>query len=197
MRPGQDTKPGLIIDDRWNLGGFIDTILFNRLTKKMVAAWVLRGGAHYQSPEDAYIGHLAALINHGSASDGDIFAYRFQKYHLGPTIGSRTWAGVRGLYRPFTLLDGGQQIVSEIAMYGTDSKWVVENIGVKPSIPVHVNPGLLARHNRDTQIETAVRVLMKEIKSHPVAVPPAPPWTPAFPDQPTYPQCPVSSGTCQ
>ncbi len=194
---GQITKPGLIIDDRWNLGGFIDTILFDQLTKKMVAAWVRRDGVTQQSPSDAYIGHLAALINHGSASDGDIFAYRFQKYHLGPTIGSRTWGGVRGLYAPFTLLDGGQQIVSEVAMYGTDSRWVVENIGVVPSIPVHVNPGLLAREHRDTQIETAVHVLLKEIASHPVAVPPAPAWMPAFPKQPTYPPCPVTAGTCQ
>ena len=194
---GQITKPGLIIDDRWNLGGFIDTILFDRLTKKMVAAWVRRDGVPQQSPSDAYIGHLAALINHGSASDGDIFAYRFQKYHLGPTIGSRTWGGVRGLFTPFTLLDGGQQIISEIAMYATNSKWVVENIGVVPSIPVHVSPGLLARHHIDTQIETAVHVLLKEIARHPVAVPPPPPWIPAFPKQPTYPPCPVSGGTCQ
>lgn len=194
---GQVTKPGLIIDDRWNLGGFIDTILFDRLNKHMVAAWVRRNGVPQQSPSDAYLGHLAALINHGSASDGDIFAYRFQKYHLGPTIGSRTWGGVRGLYSPFTLLDGGHQIVSEIAMYGTDSKWVVENIGVSPSIPVHVDPGLLAREHRDTQIETAVRVLMQQIAREPVAVPPPPPWMPAFPQQPSYPPCPVSRGTCQ
>ena len=194
---GQITKPGLIIDDRWNLGGFIDTILFDRLTQKMVAAWVRRDGVPQQSPSDAYIGHLAALINHGSASDGDIFAYRFQKYHLGPTIGSRTWGGVRGYDNVFTLLDGGTQVVSEVAMYGTNSKWVVENIGVVPSIPVHVNPGLLARHHVDTQIETAVHVLLKEIARHPVAVPPPPPWIPAFPKQPTYPPCPVSHGTCQ
>ena len=193
----QINKPGMIIDDRWNLGGFIDTILFNRLTQKMVAAWVRRNGIVQQSPTDAYIGHLAALINHGSASDGDIFAYRFQKYHLGPTIGSRTWAGVRGLYTPFTLLDGAQQIVSEIAMYGTNSKWVVENIGVVPSIPVHVNPGLLARDHIDTQIETAVHVLLRQIARHPVHVPPAPPWIPAFPKQPPYPACPVTTGTCQ
>jgi tricorn protease len=194
---GQIDKPGLIIDDRWNLGGFIDTILFERLTKKMVAAWVRRNGVPQQSPTDAYIGHLAALINHGSASDGDIFAYRFQKYHLGPTIGSRTWAGVRGFASPFTLLDGGHQIVSELAMYGTNSRWVVENIGVVPSMPVHADPGLLAREHRDTQIEAAVHVLMKEIARSPVAVPPPPPWTPAFPKQPAYPPCPVSRGTCQ
>ena len=194
---GQFTKPGLIIDDRWNLGGFIDTILFDRLTRRIVAAWVRRNGTTEQSPSDAYLGHLAALINHGSASDGDIFAYRFQQYGLGPTIGSRTWGGVRGYFAPFTLLDGGSEVVSELAMYGLNSKWVVENIGVAPSIPVHVDPGLLARHDRDTQIEAAVAVLLKEIARHPVAVPPPPPWLPAFPQQPTYPPCPVSRGTCQ
>ncbi len=193
----QINKPGMIIDDRWNLGGFIDTILFNQLDQKPVAAWTDRHGAYYQSPADAYIGHMAALINHGSASDGDIFAYRFQQYHLGPTIGSRTWGGVRGYDNTFPLLDGGQQVVSEIAMYGTDSKWVVENIGVVPSIPVHVNPGLLARDNRDTQIETAVDVLLKEIKQHPTEVPPPPAWMPAFPAQPDYPPCPVTHGSCQ
>ena len=194
---GQLNKPGLIIDDRWNLGGFIDTILFNQLTQKMVAAWTNRHGAHNQSPTDAYIGHMAALINAGSASDGDIFAYRFEQYHLGPTIGSRTWAGVRGYDNEFTLLDGGRQVVSEVAMYGTNSKWVVENIGVVPSIPVHVNPGLLAQHDLDSQIETAVRVLLKEIARRPVVVPPPPPWMPAFPKQPAYPPCPVRAGTCQ
>ena len=193
----QLNKPGMIIDDRWNLGGFIDTILFNQLTQKMVAAWTNRHGAHYQSPENAYIGHLAALINHGSASDGDIFAYRFQKYHLGPTIGSRTWGGVRGYDNQFTLLDGGQQVVSEIAMYATVSQWTVENIGVVPSIPVHVNPGLLARRGEDTQLQTAVHVLLKEIQRAPVIVPPRPHWLPAFPTQPTYPTCPSSTGTCQ
>ncbi|NNM62469.1 MAG: hypothetical protein HKM03_09890 [Steroidobacteraceae bacterium] len=193
----QLTKPGLIIDDRWNLGGFIDTILFNQLTQKVVGAWTNRHGAYNQSPQDAYIGHLAALINGGSASDGDIFAYRFQQYHLGPTVGTRTWGGVRGYQAPFHLLDGGTQVVSEVAMYGTDSQWVVENIGVVPSIKRHVDPGLLARAGRDTQIEKAVAVLMREIKRQPTHVPPPPPWMPAFPAQPGYSPCPVAHGSCR
>lgn len=193
----QINKSGLIIDDRWNLGGFIDTILFNQLTQKMAAAWVNRHGFYNQSPNDAYLGHMAALINRGSASDGDIFAYRFQQYHLGPTIGSRTWGGVRGYDNQFTLLDGGQQVVSEIAMYGKDSKWAVENIGVVPSIPVSIDPGLLARHNKDTQIQAAVNVLMKQIAARKAVLPPPPPWHPAFPQQPDYPPCPVGKGTCQ
>lgn len=71
-----------------------------------------------------------------------------------------------------------------------------QDCAVAPSIAVHVNPGLLDRHNRDTQIEMAVDVLLKQIKREPVTVPP-PPWVPAVPKQPSYPPCPVSSGTCQ
>jgi tricorn protease len=128
------------------------------------------------------------LFNRGSASDGDIFAYMFKVDHLGPTIGSRTWAGVRGEDGPFPLLDGVDQIVSDNGMYGLHSQWVVENVGVSPDITVHDEPGDLNR-GHDAQLQTAVNVLMKKIKSAPRSLPPPPPWTPAFPPQPAYPKC--------
>lgn len=190
----QLNKPGLIIDERWNLGGFIDPILFERLTRKMAAMWVIRRGTYQQTPGRAYPGYMAAVINHGSASDGDIFAYMFQHYHLGPTIGTRTWGGVRGYEAPFTLVDGGHLVVSEIAMYGLNSKWVVENIGVNPSIRVP-EPAAAINAGHDPQLDKAVQVLMHKIKTHPKKLPPPPPWMPAFPAQPHYPPCPAAP-TC-
>ncbi|MGH8161853.1 MAG: S41 family peptidase [Gammaproteobacteria bacterium] len=189
----QLTKPGLIIDDRWNLGGFIDPVLFNRLDRKLDAVFVNRHGMIQPTP-NAYPGHMAALMNRGSASDGDIFAYMFEKDHLGPTIGSRSWGGVRGYNNTFRLLDGGQLVVSENAMYGLNSQWVVENIGVIPDIKVHDEPGQL-NAGHDAQIETAVKTLMKEISAKPKGVPPPPPWMPFFPPQPHYPPCPAQT-TC-
>ena len=189
----QLTKPGLIIDDRWNLGGFIDPVLFNRLDRTLDAMYVNRHGIVRPLP-NAYPGYMAALINRGSASDGDIFAYMFEKDHLGPTIGSRTWGGVRGFYNRFSLLDGGRLVVSENAMYGLNSKWVVENIGVHPDITVHDEPGQL-NAGKDAQIDTAVKVLMKKIATAPRRLPPHPPWLPAFPAQPHYPPCPAPT-TC-
>ncbi len=189
----QLTKPGLIIDDRWNLGGFIDAVLFDRLDRKLDAMFTNRHGMTSPTP-NAYPGYMAALINRGSASDGDIFAYMFEKDHLGPTIGSRTWGGVRGYDNTFSLLDGGRLVVSESAMYGLNSKWVVEDIGVHPDITVHDEPGQLDA-GRDAQIDTAVDVLMKKIASAPRKLPPPPAWLPAFPPQPTYPKCPAKT-TC-
>jgi len=191
----QLTKPGIVFDERWNLGGFIDPMLFDRLTRRVVGMWVMRRGTYRQTPRPAYPGYMDAVINRGSASDGDIFAYMFKHYHLGPTIGTRTWGGVRGYDAPFRLVDGGHLVVSEVAMYGLDSKWVVENIGVKPDIRVPEPPGAV-NQGRDPQLDRAVQVLMSKIKKHPRRLPPPPPWLPAFPAQPTLPACPAAPA-CQ
>jgi len=175
-------KPALIIDERWNTGGFIDDMLFERLTQKLIGMFVDRQRGVSTVPGDVYPGYLAAIVNHGSASDGDIFAYEFKHYHLGPVIGSRTWGGVRGYFAPFTLRDGGGLVVSEIALYNTHSHWTVENYGVVPTIPVHDEPGPM-EEGRDQQLLTAVHVLMHELKVHPRPLPPPPPWEPAYPPE--------------
>ncbi len=176
----QINKKAIIIDDRWNLGGYVNSVLFNELLQKPVSDWVFRSGAYRPSPASAFPGYLGLLVNHGTASDGDIFAYRFKQYRLGPVIGSRTWGGVRGYFKPFELLDGAHELISEQAMY-RDSKWIVEGLGVTPTIEVHEDPGLYARQGTDTQLAAAVKALMAEIKDKPPRVPPPPAWMPAFP----------------
>lgn len=173
-------KPALIIDERWNTGGFIDDMLFDRLTQKLIGMFVDRQRGATTVPGDVYPGYLAAIVNHGSASDGDIFAYEFEKYHLGPVIGSRTWGGVRGYFAPFRLRDGGGLVVSEIALYNRHSHWTVENYGVVPTIRVHDEPGPMSE-GHDAQLLTAVRVLLHELAAHPRPLPPPPPWEPAYP----------------
>lgn len=189
-------KQAILFDDRWNLGGYIDPVLFDRVGRRLNAMFTNRHRWTDPTP-NAPAGYMAALINRGSASDGDIFAYMFKKNHLGPTIGSRTWGGVRGYYTPFKLLDGGHLVVSESAMYGLDSQWVIENIGVSPDVAVHDEPGELM-HGHDAQLQTAVHVLMKKITHAPRQYPPPPAWIPAFPPQPDYPACVAgqNTGTC-
>lgn len=173
-------KKALIIDERWNTGGFIDDMLFDRLTRRLIAYFVDRQRGILRVPTTAFPGDLAALVNHGSASDGDIFAYEFEKYHLGPVIGSRTWGGVRGYFRPTTLKDGGTVVISEIALFNRRGHWVVENYGVRPNQVVHDEPGEVIQ-GRDVQLLTAVHDLMHDLKVHPHPKVHAPAWLPAFP----------------
>ncbi|MCL5268857.1 MAG: S41 family peptidase [Bacteroidetes bacterium] len=178
----QITKEGLIIDERYNGGGFVDQLLLERLRRILVGMSMSRHGAPTTIPAPVFNGYMACLINHYSASDGDIFPYYFRKYGLGPLIGTRTWGGVRGIvgYRP--LIDGGYVTVPQFSLYGLKSEWIIENYGVEPDIKVDETPKLVME-GQDPQIDEAVKYLMNEIKKNPKKIPPIPPFTPAFPPE--------------
>ena len=189
----QLTKQALIIDDRYNGGGFIDPIVLERLSRKLVSLFATRQDG--PSPQNAIaIGYKAVLINHYSASDGDIFPWKFKQLGLGPAIGTRTWGGVRGIRGYWPLMDGGYITIPEESMYDTHSEWIVENKGVEPDVRVDDLPGEVMS-GKDPQLQTAVRMMLEKIKAHPIQLPPQPSWLPAWPPQPNYPPCP-SNQTC-
>ncbi len=178
----QTSKEGLIIDDRWNGGGEIDQIVLERLRRVLVGMGTNREGERYTVPQQLLNGYMACLINHYSASDGDIFPYYFRKYGLGPVIGTRTWGGVRGIRGFWPLCDGGSVTIPEDALYGLHSEWVIENHGVDPDIEIDDAPGdVLA--GKDAQLEKAVEVLMEKIRSKPMVLPAPPPHLPAYPPE--------------
>ncbi|HUN75904.1 MAG TPA: PDZ domain-containing protein [Steroidobacteraceae bacterium] len=176
----QLNKRALIMDDRWNGGGFIDQIVLERLRRMLIGMDTNRERAATSIPQQLIAGPKVCLINHLAASDGDIFPYYFRKYGLGPLIGTRTWGGVRGIRGEWFLLDGGYITVPEDGLYGLHSEWVIENHGVDPDMEVETDPGqLLAGH--DAQLEAAVDYLMKALARNPGGLPPPPPLLPAYP----------------
>lgn len=178
----QVRKDGLIIDERYNGGGFVDQLLLERLRRILVGMEMARHGEPGTTPAPVFYGYMACLINEYSASDGDIFPYYFRKYNLGPLIGKRTWGGVRGIrgYRP--LIDGGYVTTPEFSVYGLHSEWVMENHGVEPDIEVNQTPRLVME-GKDPQIDAAVKYLLDQIKKAPKQVPPIPPYMPAYPPE--------------
>jgi tricorn protease len=178
----QIRKEGLIIDVRWNGGGFIDQIILERLRRVLIGMSTNREQVPGTIPDQVFHGYMVSLINHYSASDGDIFPYYFRKYGLGPLIGERTWGGVRGIRGYWPLLDGGFITVPEASLYGLHSEWVIENHGVEPDIQVDDQPGDVMA-GKDAQLQTGIDYIMKQLKEHPVPLPPAPPLLPAFPPQ--------------
>ena len=176
----QIDKQGLIIDDRFNGGGFIDQILLERLRRVLAGMTTNRESALATDPPVLSWSYKACLINEYSASDGDIFPYYFRKYGLGPLIGKRTWGGVRGIRGNWPLLDNGYITVPEGTNYGLDSQWVIENHGVAPDMEVDNLPGDVVK-GKDAQLDAAVNYLMDKIKAHPLDLPGVPPAIPAYP----------------
>jgi len=175
-------KQALLVDDRWNGGGFIDQIVLERLRRVLVGMDANRIGVGVPFPQQLINGPKACLLNHYSASDGDLFPFYFRKYGLGPLIGTRSWGGVRGIRGDWALLDGGYITVPEDALYGLDSQWVIENHGVDPDITVDDAPAdWLTGH--DVQLEAGVNYLLGELTKHPGGFPPPPAPLPAYPPE--------------
>jgi tricorn protease len=179
----QIRKQGLIIDVRYNGGGFVAELVFERLRRILSSMDTARNWKASTSPANVFIGPMVCITNHYAASDGDIFSYLFKFYKLGPLIGERTWGGVRGIRGDIPLLDGGYITRPEFAMYGLDSKWLIENHGVEPDIVVENRPEQVVS-GKDPQLEKAIDVVMKSIQKNPKTLPPPPPALPAYPPGP-------------
>jgi tricorn protease len=176
----QLNKQALIIDDRWNGGGFIAPFALERLRRVLVSLDTNRQSAITTEPLEVLNGPKVALLNHWSASDGDIFPYLFHAYGLGKLVGTRSWGGVRGIRGNWQMMDGGYITIPEEATYTLDSQWAVENHGVDPDIDIENLPAdLLAGH--DAQLETAIDLMLKAIAGKPAGLPAPPPLLPPYP----------------
>ena len=176
----QIKKKGLIVDVRGNGGGFVSPLVIERLRRALVMVEMSRNNSVPQTnPPQTFLGPLAALMDEFSASDGDIFPFRFKTLGLGKLIGKRSWGGVIGINGSLPFVDGGQLFKPEFAPYSKDGKgWVIEGHGVDPDIVVDNDPATEFR-GTDQQLDKGIEVVLDELKTREVTLPPIP----AFPDR--------------
>jgi tricorn protease len=166
-------KEALIIDERYNGGGFIPVVMTELLARKTLNFWATRGLEMNPDPGVAHDGPKAMLINGYSSSGGDAFPYYFKKSKLGTLIGTRTWGGLIGLSGNPDFADGGSLSVPTFGFVDSDGKWAVEGEGVSPDIEVIDRPERVAA-GHDPSIEKAVEVLLEQLKQKPLKKPAMP-----------------------
>lgn len=163
----QLTKKALIIDDRGNGGGNVSPMIIERLMREITYATMhtnQKSGS--VNPVGTMAGPKVALIDQYSASDGDLFPYRFKYHKLGTTIGTRTWGGVVGYSGSIPCIDGGSIITPSYGPYAADgSEFIIEGYGVEPDIYIDNEPydefiGI------DKQLEKAIEVILEELKTY-------------------------------
>ena len=179
LQPQLD-KDGLIIDVRWNRGGYTSQAVLNILRRVRAGTFVNREGAVTPLPMFVTPRAMAVVTSAETASDGDQFSYFFRAFGLGPVIGQRTWGGVQGIKGDIPLIDGIEITIPKDSLASTDGHWLIENTGVVPDIVVDPAPDEVLT-GRDRQLETAVRVVMAKLVALPPSVPKAPPALPAYP----------------
>jgi tricorn protease len=172
----QVRKKALILDVRGNGGGNVSPMLIERLARQIDMITIARNGIPQTSPPAMIWGPKVCLMNEFSASDGDIFPYRFRAHHLGKLIGKRSWGGVVGIRGSLPIVDGGDLRKPEFSRYGVDGKkWIIEGHGVDPDIVVDNDPATEWAGD-DQQLDKAIAVLKEELKTQEKDIPPLPPY---------------------
>lgn len=160
-------KDALIIDERFNGGGFIPDRMVELLSRETHAHWHRAGLPHpMRTPGVAHDGPKAMLINQYGSSGGDAFPYFFRQKNLGTIIGSRTWGGLVGMSGNASLMDGGYIAVPRFGIYNDKGEWIIEGVGVYPDIEVIDEPHKVAK-GQDPSLEKAVEVLLKQLEENP------------------------------
>jgi tricorn protease len=169
----QTRRDALIIDDRYNGGGFIPDRMIELLERKPLNYWVRRGVGATSTPAFAHAGPKAMLINGYAGSGGDALPYYFRERALGRVFGTTTWGGLIGLSGNPPLADGGSLSTPSFRFLDLEGKWAVEGVGVDPDVEIIDRPEALAR-GEDPTLEAAVKHLLEELRRNPPRRPTAP-----------------------
>jgi tricorn protease len=173
----QVRKKALIIDVRGNGGGNVSPMLIERLRREIAMITIARNTTPGTDPVGMVWGPMVCLMNEYSASDGDLFPFRFRQHQLGKLVGKRSWGGVVGIRGTLPLLDGGYLNRPEFSRYDVEGKeWIIEGRGVTPDVLVDNDPAK-EYGGTDEQLDRALAIIKEELKTRGHKVPP-PPDTP-------------------
>jgi tricorn protease len=177
----QQDKQGAVLDERYNGGGSAADYIIDLVGRQMDGYFNNPVGERYPftSPAAGIFGPKVMIINEMAGSGGDLMPYMFQRRHIGPLVGKRTWGGLVGTWDTPSFVDGGAMIAPRGGFFDLSGRWAVENVGTSPDIDVENWPReVIAGH--DPQLERAVAEAMRMAREHPVArathEPPAPTW---------------------
>ncbi|HKQ97317.1 MAG TPA: PDZ domain-containing protein [Candidatus Polarisedimenticolia bacterium] len=174
----QQDRQGIILDERFNQGGFIADYIIDILARPLRGYFnnPLGDRTPWTEPLTGIFGPKVMVTNEFAGSGGDMMPFMFRQMKLGPLVGATTWGGLVGIWDYPQLIDGGVITVPRGGFFSLEGKWDVENEGVAPDIPVAVTPKDFAA-GRDAQLERAVAEAMTALGKNPVQLKrePAPP----------------------
>lgn len=171
-------KEGIVIDVRFNGGGWTTDYLMAVLNVKQHAYTVPRGAAkNLETEQTKFINHYPyserlplaswtkpsiALCNQNSYSNAEIFSHAYKTLNIGTLVGVPTFGAV--------ISTGGTGLIDGSYVRMPFRGWYVkatkENMELGPAVPdiiVYNNPDDKAK-NKDTQLKKAVDELLSQLK---------------------------------
>jgi tricorn protease len=184
-------KEAVVIDVRYNGGGFTHDQVLNYLTGKEHTIFRPRDGGEglvMRNYDRKWTKPLAVLINNRSYSDAEIFPHAFRTLGLGKVVGQPTGGIVIGTMST-KLIDGSTFRLPRTGVFTVQGA-NMEKEGVKPDVWID-NTVDDWKKGTDSQLAKAVEVLASEValwkksKAPPIPVSVSPPPRPEVAPMPT------------
>jgi tricorn protease len=156
-----DDKKGLILDIRGNVGGAGHDKMLETLARRSYITHRPRYGTAGKDSPGAVEVPIVLLIDEGTSSDAEIFAYGFRELGLGRIVGTNTYGAVLGTEH-HRLVDGSVLTLPSVGWYTLKGE-ELENKGVAPDVMIPCDLTRLEK-GEDNQLEEAVGLMMKDIK---------------------------------
>lgn len=154
-------KQALIVDVRFNSGGYPPYWMIERLNRKMIYSgkWP-QGKASMSDPVPAFFGSKICLTNEWAESGGDLFAATFRTLNSGLIVGKRTAGNLASAYE-IGLVDGGVVVYPGEGPQNLQGENIIENKGITPDVEVENLPGDWVK-GIDRQLEQCIRILNEQ-----------------------------------
>lgn len=156
-------REAVIIDTRFNGGGWLHEDLLTLLSGKKYAEFVPRGQFIGQDPLFQWTKPSAVIISEGNYSNAHGFPWAYKELGLGKLVGMPVPGTMTAVWwerqQDPSLVFG----IPQVGMKDNKGRYL-ENMQLEPDIKVNNDPES-AIAGRDLQIEAAVKSLMEEIKS--------------------------------
>ena len=152
-------KEGLIVDTRFNSGGYLHDDLATLLNGKEYLEWVPRGRVIGEEPNFKWDRKSAVLVGESNYSDAHIFPYAYRALGIGkligmPVAGTGTFVWWETQQDP-TLFFG----IPELGLRNKEGKYL-ERLPIEPDVKVE-NDYQSVAGGEDKQLEKAVEVLLQ------------------------------------
>jgi tricorn protease len=170
-------RDGLIIDLRNNNGGNIDSWIIEKLQRRVWHFWQSRRNDEpFGNQQVTFRGHVVALIDANTYSDGETMAQGLRRLGIAPLVGKTTAGAGIWLSDINRLRDNGIARAAEFGSFvdnGRERAWITEGAGVAPDIEVDNLP-FETYKGKDAQLERAIALLQEKIAKEPVVKPVVP-----------------------
>jgi len=156
-------KKAIIVDERFNGGGFLADYVIDLLERPVDSYWNFRYGDDLKAPSASIQGPKVMLIDENAGSGGDYLPYLFRKNNLGTIVGKTTWGGLVGVLGYPQFIDGGSVSAPNVAFFNEDG-FGIENVGVAPDVEIEQWPKDVI-NGKDPQLDKGIEIILKQLES--------------------------------